>query len=120
MDCDYIFGAAFGRHLYSTYQVSCLLVLAARHKWLMMNRPRLLSPINMALKILVNTPRASIPTLVKFRPMVFEIRMCSIYSAPYRLSSTCFGRQIPSTVVNLPTKFCDDRAKGVGIMANHF
>ena len=40
--------------------------------------------------------------------------MCSIYSAPYRLSSTYFGRQIPSTVVNLPTKFCDDRAKGLG------
>ena len=42
------------------------------------------------------------------------------YSAPYRLSSTCFGRQIPSPVVNLPTKVCDDRAKGVGVIANHF
>ena len=52
--------------------------------------------------------------------MVFEIHMCGIYSTPYRLSSTCSGRQIPSTVMNLPTKFCDDRAKGVGIMANHF
>ena len=27
-----IFGAAFGRHLYSTYQVLCLWVLPARHK----------------------------------------------------------------------------------------
>ena len=89
----------------------------------MTNRPQQLSPINMTLAILVNTYPESMHTiynLVKFRPMVFEIRMCSIYSAPYRLSSTCFGRQIPSTVVNLPTKFCDDRAKGVGIMANHF
>ena len=51
--------------------------------------------------------------------MVFEICMCSIYSAPYRLSSTCSGRQIPSTVVNLPTKFCDYRAKVVGIIANN-
>ena len=64
----------------------------------MTNRPRSLSPINMALKILVNTH--PLPNLVKFRPMGFEIRMCSIYSAPYRLSSTCFGRQIPSPVVN--------------------
>ena len=52
--------------------------------------------------------------------MVFEICMCGINSTPYRLSLTFFGRQIPSTVVNLPTKFCDDRAKGVGVMANHF
>ena len=50
----------------------------------------------------------------------FYLHANGIYSAPYRLSSTCFGRQIPSTVVNLPTKFCDDGAKGVRIMANHF
>ena len=36
------------------------------------------------------------------------------------MSLTCFGRQIPSTVVNLPTRFCDDRTKGVEVMANHF
>ena len=41
------------------------------------------------------------------------------YSAHYRLSSTC-SRQIPSPAVNLPTKFCDDRAKGVGVRAIHF
>ena len=50
--------------------------------------------------------------------MVLEISMSSIYSAPYGLSSTCFGRQIPeSPVVNLPSEFCDDRPKGVGVMA---
>ena len=88
----------------------------------MTNRPHPLSPINMALKILLNTCLQTMHT--KFGeipfPMVFEIHMCSIYSAPYRLSSICFGRQIPSPVVNLPTKFCHDRAKGVGVMANHF
>ena len=31
-DWDQIFGAAFGRHLYSTYQVLRLWVLPARHK----------------------------------------------------------------------------------------
>ena len=31
-DWDQFFVAAFGRHLYSTYQVLCLWVLPARHK----------------------------------------------------------------------------------------
>ena len=31
------------------------------------------------------------------------------YSAACRLSSTCFGRLIPSPVVNIPTKNCDGR-----------
>ena len=87
----------------------------------MINRPRPRSPINMALMILINTcPLGMHTKFVKFCPMVVEIRMCSIHSAPYRLSSICFGRQIPSPVVNLPTKFCDDRTKGVGVLANHF
>ena len=98
-DFDQIFGAAFGHHLYSTYQVLCLWVLPACHKLI---------------------KRKQWPNLVKFRPTVFEICTCSIYIAPYRLSFTCFWREIPSPVVNLPTKFCDDRAKGVGVMDNHF
>ena len=68
-DWDQIFGAAFGHLFYSTYQVSCLWVLPAHHKlikrkqwWLMTNRPHPLSPINMALKILVKTRPYSMHT----------------------------------------------------------
>ena len=54
-----------------------------------------------------------------FSKLFFQLHANGIHSASYRLSS-CFGRQIPSPVVNLPTRFCDDRAKDVGVMANHF
>ena len=50
----------------------------------------------------------------------FQLHANGIYGAPYRLSSTCFRRQIPSPVLNLRITFCDDKAKRVGVMANHF
>ena len=42
---------------------------------------------------------------------------------PIVLAQHAAGRQIPSPIVKLPTNDsddCDDRAKGVGVMANHF
>ena len=113
---------------HSTYQISCLWVLPARHKLIktqtMMVNDKQATP-TLTCKhgiqdISQYSPLQHAYHLVKFHLMVFEIHMCSIYNAPYRLSSRGFGRQIHSPVVNLPTTFCDDRAKGVGVMANHF
>ena len=48
-----------------------------------------------------------------FSKLGFQLHANGIYSAPYRLSSTCFNRQITSPVLNRLTKFCDDRTEGV-------